>query len=188
MAALLDLLGFHNVTWMSPWQRLKLGDVTLLAVPFLGEDWGLPLPTLTWLVQAKDLTVYFGADANPMPLVHEKLSSEFQIDLALLGVSGCQEAHVMPPGFGYGNFYAPWIPTERRNEWVALCSGSEDAAQSARILKARHAFGYAAGGAPFIQLAYTDRGTHDGTAQLLASSPSGPAPLDLPLGVPTRVP
>ena len=40
--------------------------------------------------------------------------------MALLGVTGAEESLVMPPGFGYGNFYAKWIPPERRNEWMSM--------------------------------------------------------------------
>jgi hypothetical protein len=64
---------------------------------------------------------------------------------------------------------------------VQLCNGPEESAEVARRLKARFAFGYAAGGAPFAAQAYTDRGTHAELAAILAHDASGPRPLALPL-------
>jgi L-ascorbate metabolism protein UlaG (beta-lactamase superfamily) len=187
MEALLTLLGFERVTSLREWDRFALGDVTVVATPFRGEDWGLTLASVTYVVASPTLTIYLDADSTSTPDAYDRLASEFAIDLACVGVTGASEAHVMPPGYGYGHFYAPWIPDERRNEWVQLCNGPEESAEVARRLKARFAFGYAAGGAPFAAQAYTDRGTHADLAAILARDADGPEPIDLPLGKAVRL-
>jgi L-ascorbate metabolism protein UlaG (beta-lactamase superfamily) len=188
MRAQLGALGFANVTALAEWERVQLGDVSIVAAPFAGEDWGLRLPARTYLLHGPGLTVYLSADAAAMPEVHRRLGAEFTVDLACLGVSGCAEAHAMPPGYGYGHFYLPWIPEERHAEWVALCSGPDESADAAELLGARHAFGYASGGASFMAVAYTDRGTHADLSAALRARGSRVAPLDLPLGTLVRLP
>ncbi len=187
MAAVAALLGFTNVAFVEPWETTRVGALKVLAAPFVGEDWGLTLPKVTWLVQGPTLCAYLGADAAAMPEVMARLGQEHVVDVALLGVGGCEEALVMPKGFGYGNFYARWIAHAQRNRWVQHCAGPQESAQAARLLRARHVFGYAAGGADFIALAYSDRGTHQYLAALLVE-PGDPQPLALPLGVPAALP
>jgi hypothetical protein len=118
-----------------------------------------------------------------MPDVYQRIAREFTVDLAFLGISDSQEAHVMPPDFGYGNFYEPWIADEKKQQWVQHCAGPEDAAEAARLLGARRAFGYAAGGVSYMTMAYCDRGTHDDLAALLEAR-GGTQPIRMPLGVP----
>lgn len=184
MEALLALLGFANITLLDEWQQVDLGGVQIVAAPFYGEDWGLELGCRSYLIKSADLTLYANADCTFMPEVYARLGSEHRIDLACLGVSACQEAHLMTPGYGYGHFYADWIPPENRNQWIQLCSGPNEAAEAARLLGARRVFGYAAGAAGFVPLTYTDRGTHEELAALLATSGAQSLPISLPLGIP----
>lgn len=186
--ALLAVLGFDRVHTLAPWDRVAFGEVTVVAAPFRGEDWGLALAAQAFVLHAPALTVYLNADSTSTPEAYARIAAEFPIDLALLGVTGAAEAHVMPPRYGYGHFYAPWIPPARRNEWVALCNGPRESAEVARALGARYAFGYAAGGAPFAAQAYTDRGTHAELAAELARLGASTRPLALPLGEAVRVP
>lgn len=184
MARLLRLLHFENVTAVEPWQKVTVGGATVIAAPFVGEDWGLPLPQLTWLMQGGGRSVYCNADAALMPQVYRAVAQHGPVDMAFLGVGGCEEAMVMPPGFGYGNFYQRWVSPAQHNRWVQHCSNPQDAAQAAVLLGARKVFGYAAGGAPFIPVAYSDRGTHEQLAALLAGNADGPQPASLVLGQP----
>lgn len=160
MEGLLRVLGFSRVQEMSPWESARVGPVTVRAAPFRGEDWGLTLAAATWVVDHPDLTIHCNADSTLMEDVCTRIAAEHRVDVAFLGVTGCAESHLGPPGFGYGNFYAMWIPAERRNQWVQLCAGPEDAARSAVLLNARHAVGYAAGGAPYVAMAFSDTGSH----------------------------
>jgi hypothetical protein len=71
---------------------------------------------------------------------------------------------------------------------VQHCSGPEESAAAARLLRARFAVGYAAGGAAYHDLAYCDRGTHAELAAQLAAGASsdGPRPLALEIGKAAR--
>jgi hypothetical protein len=90
------------------------------------------------------------------------------IDLAFLGVSGSAEAYATPREYGYGNFYAEWIPPALRNVWLQHCATPADAARFARAVGARRAFGYAAGGASWVATTLSDLGDHEALAAALA--------------------
>jgi L-ascorbate metabolism protein UlaG (beta-lactamase superfamily) len=178
------LLGFTDIREVAEWERLQFGEAVVIAAPFRGEDWGLELSARTYLVSSSELTIYANADSTSSPDVYMRLAKDFRIDLALLGISGASEAYAAPPGFGYGEFYTPWIQRERRNEWVQLCNDPEDSAAAAVLLGARHAFGYAAGGASCFEVGYSDRGTHEEFATILEQHPMRPQPLAMKLGSP----
>jgi len=183
----LELLGFERVIEADRWARLPFGDVTVIAAPYVGEDWGLgDLPCRTYAITSPDLTIFANADSLTDEATADRLAAELAIDLAFLGIGGAAESHAMPPGYGYGDFYLPWIPAERHDEWILHCNGPREAAALALRLGARAAFGYAAGGVPFYTLAYTDRGTHAELAALLAGGPVEAVTLEV--GVPWRLP
>lgn len=185
MRKVLELLGFEKVIEVDEWERLQFGDVTVVVTPFRGEDWGLSLPCRTYLIHSDELTIYCNADSTSTPEAYDRLAEEFAVDVAFVGVTGNEESHVMPPGYGYGDFYARWIPRERHNEWVHHCNGPRESAEVARRLRAKYAFGYAAGGATYFPVAYSDRGSHAELARWLEGGPT--RPLDLKVGVPARV-
>ncbi|MBI2377499.1 MAG: MBL fold metallo-hydrolase [Deltaproteobacteria bacterium] len=182
IAGLLALLGFEQVIELDRFDTLELGDLKITACPFVGEDWGLPLPQATFLLEAPGFRVFASSDANEMDDAYERIGSLGTVDLALMGVSGNAEAAASPPELGYGNFYRDHIPTVRHQEWMEHCAGPAEAARSLEILKPRFAFGYAAGGTSYIDTMVGDRGSHAELAQLLAGS--AVRPVDLPLGVP----
>jgi L-ascorbate metabolism protein UlaG (beta-lactamase superfamily) len=176
------LCGFKQIVMCDEWQRIPVGEVELVAAPFVGEDWGLQLPKRTWLISHPSLTIYCSADSAFMPEVYRKLAAENRrVDLAFLGVAGCSEPHVSPRDLGYGYFYLEWIPSERVNQWIELTCGPEESAEAARLLGARRAFGYAAGSG-HMTMGYSDRGTPAELAEALRESES--EPIDLPLGEP----
>jgi L-ascorbate metabolism protein UlaG (beta-lactamase superfamily) len=182
MKRMLAVLGFTAVTEVDAWQAIAIGEVTAVAAPFRGEDWGLPLPCRTWVVSAPELTIYANADALGDDATLDRIAREHAIDVAFVGVTGAAESHAAPPGFGYGHFYAPWIPEAEHDRWVELCNGPRAAAAAAVRVGARFAFGYAAGGAPFTTIAYSDRGTHAEMAAHLGAGPTRPLPFEV--GVP----
>lgn len=184
MKRLLALLGFTDIREVAEWEQLQFGDATVIAAPFRGEDWGLDLPTRTYLISSPELTIYANADSTSAPDVYMRLAKDFRIDLAFLGVTGASETYLTPPGFGYGEFYAPWIPPERHNEWVQLCNGPEESAAAALLLGATHAFGYAAGGASCFDVSYSDRGTHEEFAAILNQLRGRCRPMAMKLGSP----
>jgi L-ascorbate metabolism protein UlaG (beta-lactamase superfamily) len=185
IAAILALLGFTDVREVVDWQHVTIGDIEVVAAPFLGEDWGLLLAKATFVLRAPDATIYLAADSAFMPEVYARLADEFTIDLALVGISGCAEPMVAPWGFGYGNFYQGWLDDKTWNKWMDFCAGPKESAEAAVLMKAKRAFGYAAGGANYHQLAYSDRGTHAELAAFLDGKPC--RPVALPLGQPHLV-
>lgn len=185
---LVELLGFENIIEVEEWQTLRFGEVEVVATPFRGEDWGLTLPCRTFLVRSPDLTVFLNADSTSTPEAYERIARDYDVDLAFVGVTGAAESHAMPPGYGYGDFYTQWIPKERHNEWVELCNGPRAAAEAAVAVGARYAFGYAAGGAEFNGVAYTDRGTHDAMANELTTRGDATRPIALKVCEPTVIP
>jgi L-ascorbate metabolism protein UlaG (beta-lactamase superfamily) len=188
MRRVLEMLGFETIIELDEWQAHALGPVTVRATPFRGEDWGLTLSCRSYVVESDALTIYLNADSIPAPEAEERIAREHRIDLAFVGVTGAEESLIMPPRYGYGDFYAPHLAAERRNEWIKLCGGPRDAAAVARRIGARWAFGYAAGGVPFYPTMYCDRGTHAELAACLADAGGPTRPLELEVGVPARVP
>ena len=109
MFALLKMFGFSNTEQTQPWNTLHFAETTVTAMPFLGEDWGLKLQTLTYLVEgprsasnpeSSVIKVFLAADSEGMDKLAKEISTEDKIDMAFVGVSGNAEAHVMPPEGG----------------------------------------------------------------------------------------
>lgn len=189
LRGVLEVLGFETIHELDTWEHLEVGDLRVTACPFDGEDWGLELPKATWLVEGPEVSVYLAADAAPMPETWAWLADREQpVDLAFLGVSGSAEAMVTPAELGYGNFYEPWIGREERNAWVRHCSGPRESAEAARAFGPRFAFGYAAGGASYIQTSYSDVGDHAALAALLEAAGGPTRPVALEIGRPWSVP
>ncbi len=184
MGGMLQVLGFQNIYQLDEGTRATIKDIRVTAYPFVGESWGLDLAKLTYLVEADDKRVFCSADAALMPETYRMLDDEGPVDLALMGVSGCAESYVMPQGLGYGNFYQDWVPKVQHNEWVQHCAGPKEALESLEIFEPRYAFGYAAGGAPYIRTEFSDTGNHAQLAELLRASKLSTRPVQLPLGVP----
>lgn len=183
MRAILESLHFTNIIEMRVGERWSSGETTVYAYPFEGEDWGLALAKLTYVVDSPAGSVYFSADSAPMPEVYRQIASQHLIDFAFLGVSGCQEPLIAPPRFGYGEFYATWLPRARRNEWQLHCSGPTEAAEAIRILAPRYAFGYAAG-APGMDMAHSDEGSHGALEEQLRGANIPTNAVNLAWGVP----
>ncbi|MFO0724020.1 MAG: MBL fold metallo-hydrolase [Myxococcota bacterium] len=188
LRGVLRVLGFTRVIELDDWEHLDLGSIRVTATPFQGEDWGLPLAQATYLVEAPSFSAFFSADSLRMDETYQWLAKrQRRVDLAFLGISGSAESMAMPKELGYGNFYEDFIPLVARNEWVQHCAGPSEAAENAAIFRPRCAFGYAAGGASYIQTSYGDVGTHAEFAALLEAqrkAEDDPRPVELRIGVP----
>ena len=162
MRRVLDILGFAEVHELACWQPHVVGDVTITATPFIGEDWGLRLPQMTAVVAGPAGRVYLSTDAGAMPSEWQQIAERCgPFDFAFLGVSGCAEPLVCSDDIGYGHMFGPWVDQQRRNQWIELTANPEQAAEATAVLQPRHVFGYAAGGGPWVKLKYSDRGSHD---------------------------
>ncbi len=184
---MLEILGFENLHPIDVGDQTRFGETTVTALPFRGEDWGLDLAQLTFLIESPALSIYCSADAGPMPKTYQFLAErERKIDLAFMGISGCQESLVSPPGLGYGNFYERWIDRNRYQEWTKHCAGPKDAVDSLKIFRPGFAFGYASGGAEFIRTEYSDRGSHHELVCRVQEAELSTRMIDMPLGKPVR--
>lgn len=181
----LRFIDFSQVRHVSPWESVKVGDTVITGVPFMGEDWGLELAKATYVISGPKGRVYVGADSFNDSAVHARVAKDLgPIDFAFLGISGCEEPLVAPPGFGYGEFYALWLPRARRNQWIRHTQGPLEAAEAARVLGAKNVFGYAAGGGSFMDMSHSDRGTHSALCSVLADQGLAHLAKTLELGVP----
>ncbi|MBI4814934.1 MAG: MBL fold metallo-hydrolase [Deltaproteobacteria bacterium] len=184
MRGILRVLGFEEVIELEAWDVLSLKGVEVTACPFVGEDWGLELAQSTYLVDLGGLRVFASADAARMDETYERVRALGPVDLALMGVGGSAEAAATPRELGYGNFYKDFLPPSRHQQWLEHCAGPEEALESLRILEPRFAFGYAAGGASYIQTEVGDRGDHEELAKRLAAAGLLTKAVSLPLGRP----
>ena len=185
MRGILAVLGFREVRELEIWEDFRVGDFAVTACPFEGEDWGLELAQLTYLLESPELSVFASADSFRMPETYEWLAERpRRVDLALLGISGSAESYATSADFGYGNFYRDFVSPARHQEWVQHCSGPREASEHAAIFRPRWAFGYACGGASFIKTAYSDRGDHESFARELETRCPEVSSVALPLGRP----
>jgi L-ascorbate metabolism protein UlaG (beta-lactamase superfamily) len=78
--------GFTNVQELEPWQSAHAGSLTVTAAP--GEH---GVREVTYVIEGKGDTVYFGGDTKLIPALEGDLPRRFPIvDLALLSVNGLQ--------------------------------------------------------------------------------------------------
>ena len=180
---ILRTLGFESVRPLRVWDRVSIGPWVVHALPFAGEDWGLEQAQLTYLIEGPDHTVFLASDSLGPEETYRYLA-QYDVDLAFMGVSGAAEPLVGPQGLGYGNFYASWIPEARRNEFVQHTAGPAESAYFTSLFEPRFAFGYAAGGVPWIRTEYADSGSHQAFAQHLEGSAT--QAVALPVGVPVE--
>jgi L-ascorbate metabolism protein UlaG (beta-lactamase superfamily) len=75
--------GWRNVTELDPWQSTRLGPVHVTATP---ASHGVP--EVTYVLQAADSTVFFGADTRRIPELDEIARRFPEIDLALMPING----------------------------------------------------------------------------------------------------
>jgi len=180
----LSQLGFFNVIQVSDWSNLRVDEITVTACPFIGEDWGLELPQQTYLIYSEELCIYCSADSYRMPDVFEKLrETRPVVDVAFFGVSGCSEPYAVDARFGYGNFYRDWIPAFQHNEWTNHCMGPHDAYEMLKLLRPKAVFGYASGGADYIETSFSDEGSHEALKKLMSTSDVA-RPIDFVIGQP----
>ena len=170
MEGMLRVLGFRNLRPLEPFTKINLGPFNIESLPFDGEDWGLEQAQLTYLVEGPNLSVFLSADSLGPRETYQYLAHK-SVDVAFMGISGSAEPLVGPPGFGYGNFYAQWIPADRRDNFVRHTAGPKESAEFCKIFNPRFAFGYAAGGgSPWMRTEYADYGSHETFAAELSST------------------
>jgi L-ascorbate metabolism protein UlaG (beta-lactamase superfamily) len=116
-------VGFSNITEMDPWETTTMGPFKVTAAPAKHG-----VPEITFVLEAGDYTVYFGADTLLIPALQE-ISQRFpKIDLALLSINGLKIRPLL-------------------NRQVVM--NAQEAAETCRLLRPTHAvpihYAYTAG-------------------------------------------
>ena len=83
---ILRVLGFDRVRGLEAGDAVRIGALRIVGYPFIGEDWGLDLAQLTYLVEGEGLRVYLSADAGPMPEVYDALAEVGPVDHVRLNI------------------------------------------------------------------------------------------------------
>ena len=94
MAPMLRLLGFTDIREADPWDRLQIGDVEMILVPFHGEqdEPGAEIDHYTYVFKTAGLSVYGGVDAfrdtfGEMPAALSRVREEHRPTVAFLPIS-----------------------------------------------------------------------------------------------------
>jgi len=106
-------VGFTNVIEMDAWETTSFGPITITAIP--GKH---GVPEITYMLQARDLTAYFGGDTLLIPEFGEILRRFPKVDVALPAINSLQ---IRPLG----------------NQQVVM--NPQDAAEFCRIVHPRYA-------------------------------------------------
>ncbi|WP_193409803.1 MBL fold metallo-hydrolase [Myxococcus hansupus] len=157
----LTQLGFTHVEPLRWGESRQVGDVTVSALPFHGEqptDGDGPYPDLfnegnTWLVRAPTFSAAFFADAGhdvrgDMSAVCQRVRREAPVDVLFCGVRGFRLAPIF---FGFTTLEAFLVnvPREALTAPQRLMAGPEEALRYGALLGARYVVPCADGGAPW---------------------------------------
>ena len=156
---ILENTGFRNVVELTEMESIQAGEVSITALPFLGEHSDLDIGTkMAWLLRVKTRTLLFAADScNIEPKLYEHVHREIgSIDVLFLGME-CDGA---PLTWLYGPLLSR--PIQRGMDESRRLSGSncEQALKIVDCLKCSDAYVYAMGQEPWLNyvmsLKYTD--------------------------------
>ncbi|MET0401424.1 MAG: MBL fold metallo-hydrolase [Cystobacter sp.] len=154
-------LGYTRVEALRWGEERQVGDITVRALPFHGEqptDGAGLYPGLfnegnTWLVRAPGFSAAFFADAGrdtrgDMETVCRALREEAPVDVLFCGVRGFR---LEPLFFGYTTLdaYLVDVPLELLTQPQQLMAGPEEALRYGELLGARYVVPCADGGAPW---------------------------------------
>jgi L-ascorbate metabolism protein UlaG (beta-lactamase superfamily) len=154
-------LGYTRVEPLRWGEERQVGDITVRALPFHGEqptDGGGVYPELfnegnTWLVRAPGFSAAFFADAGhdvrgDMESVCRELREEEPVDVLFCGVRGFR---LEPLFFGYTTLdaYLVDVPLDALTQPQQLMAGPEEALRYGELLGARYVVPCADGGAPW---------------------------------------
>lgn len=147
---MLKAIGFKNVIELSPMDSIEHKDLSITAIPFLGEHGDLDIRTKSaWLVQAANKKLLFAADSNNLdPTLYDHIARIVgEIDSLFIGME-CQGA---PMSWVYG----PLLPMslDRKKDQARRLNGSDfpRAMKVVKSLKCKKVYVYAMGAEPWMQ-------------------------------------
>jgi L-ascorbate metabolism protein UlaG (beta-lactamase superfamily) len=146
---LLEQCGFRNVIEATEMQDIQTGNVTITALPFLGEHADLDIRTkLAWMVKIGPHAMVFAADScNIEPRLYEHIHREVgDVDALFLGME-CDGA---PLSWLYGPLLTGRI--ERAMDESRRLSGSnfEQGRSIVELFKCKDVYVYAMGQEPWL--------------------------------------
>ena len=147
---MLESIGFKKVIELDVFESMTKGDLTLRALPFLGEHGDLDIRTkAAWLVNSGKDTILFAADSNNLePKLYDLIQEHYgSVSTLFLGME-CLGA---PFSWVYGA-YLP-IAVDRKKDQTRRLNGS-DSDRGMKVihsLKCDSAYIYAMGAEPWLQ-------------------------------------
>jgi L-ascorbate metabolism protein UlaG (beta-lactamase superfamily) len=146
---ILENCGFRNVIELNQLEEIRVGNVSITGLPFLGEHADLDIHSkMSWLVKLGLHTLLFAADScNVDPALYEHLHREFgDVDALFLGME-CDGA---PLSWLYGPLLSQKL--ERGMDESRRLAGSnyEQAMNIVNSLNCREAYVYAMGQEPWL--------------------------------------
>jgi L-ascorbate metabolism protein UlaG (beta-lactamase superfamily) len=164
MAPLLRLLGFTDIREFDSWDRLQLGDVEMILVPFHGEqdEPGAEIDHYTYVFKTAGLSVYGGVDAfrdtfGEMPAALARVREEHRPTVAFLPISR-MEYSVANGGV---NGFCRYVDTTMLARSFQYTAGPKEAVQWVRELDVQTVV-------PYATFTFNPRATPGEVAELLA--------------------
>ena len=147
---MLKAIGFKRVIELDTLDSIGTDDITITALPFLGEHGDLDIRSkAAWLVEANHKKLLFAADSNNLdPTMYDHIQKIVgSIDYLFIGME-CQGA---PMSWVYGCLLP--VTLERKKDQGRRLNGSdcERALKVVESLKSKKIFIYAMGMEPWIQ-------------------------------------
>ena len=147
---MLESIGFNNVVALDTFEKIVQDDLTLTALPFLGEHGDLDIRSKTaWLVKSADDSLLFAADSNNLePKLYDLIRELYgSITTLFLGME-CL-------GAPFSWVYGPYLPTaiDRKKDQSRRLNGS-DFHRGVEVIKSlgcKNVYIYAMGAEPWLQ-------------------------------------
>lgn len=147
---MLESIGFKKVIALDVFESITKGDLTLRALPFLGEHGDLDIRTkAAWLVQSGKDTILFAADSNNLEPKLYDLIQELYGSVSTLFIG--MECLGAPFSWVYGA-YLP-LSVDRKKDQTRRLNGS-DSARGIKViqsLRCESVYIYAMGAEPWLQ-------------------------------------
>jgi hypothetical protein len=147
---MLDSIGFKNVISLDAFQNIAKNDLTLTALPFLGEHGDLDIRAkAAWLVTSNEETLLFAADSNNLePKLYDHIKDTYgAVGTIFIGME-CLGA---PFSWSYG----PYLPmaVDRKKDQSRRLNGSdfERGLKVITSLGCKNVYVYAMGAEPWMQ-------------------------------------
>ncbi len=147
---MLKSIGFKNVIELDSLESIGSGDLSITALPFLGEHGDLDIRTkAAWFVRSDQTGILFAADSNNLdPILYDLLKQAVsQVDILFIGIE-CEGA---PFTWQYG----PLLPVaiDRKKDQTRRLNGS-DCQKGLKVIKSlgcTEVYIYAMSAEPWLQ-------------------------------------